>query len=154
MAIRILCIAGPTASGKSSRAVREALTRNGEIISVDSRQIFKGLDIGTEKISHEERQGVPHYLIDIIDPCQTYSAAQFADDAKQRITEIAGRGKMPILVGGSHFYFDALLRPLPAHNESSATDALYENLSTDALDRKSTRLNSSHTDISRMPSSA
>ena len=127
----ILCIAGPTASGKSSRAVEIALGDSsggfvnprsdrgftkppmGEIISVDSRQIYRGLDIGTEKSSPEEQRGIPHHLIDIRDPKETYSAGEFVADATRLIEEISKRGKLPILVGGTHFYFDALLNGLP-----------------------------------------
>jgi tRNA dimethylallyltransferase len=111
--IPILCIIGPTASGKSGRAVEEALKRNGEVISVDSRQVYRGLDIGTEKITHEEMQGVPHHLIDIREPDENYSAGEFAQDAAKLIGEIHAHGKLPILAGGSHFYFDALLRGMP-----------------------------------------
>lgn len=114
MTRQILCIAGPTASGKSSRAVEEALKRGGEIISVDSRQVYRGLDIGTEKITVDEMQGVPHHLIDIRDPEASYSAGDFATDASRLIEEISARGKLPILVGGTHFYFNALLNGLPA----------------------------------------
>ncbi len=110
---QILCVAGPTASGKSGRAVREALARGGEIISVDSRQVYRGLDIGTEKISVEEMQGVPHHLIDIRDAREPYSAGDFVADATRLIEEISARGKLPMLVGGTHFYFDALLNPFP-----------------------------------------
>jgi len=121
MKVSILCIAGPTASGKSSHAVEEALARNGpnvapfggEVISVDSRQVYRGLDIGTEKTTHDEMRGVPHHLIDIRDPKDSYSAGDFVTDATQLIEEISSRGKLPILVGGTHFYFDALLRGLP-----------------------------------------
>ncbi len=111
--VAIVCIAGPTASGKSSRAVEEAIKRNGEIISVDSRQVYRGLDIGTEKITVEEMRGVPHHLIDIRDASETYSAGDFVTDATRLIKEITARGKLPILVGGTHFYFDALLHGLP-----------------------------------------
>lgn len=110
---RLLCIAGPTASGKSARAVREALAVGGEIISVDSRQVYRGLDIGTEKILAKERQGVPHHLIDIREPEDAYSAGEFVKDAEALIREISARKKLPILVGGTHFYFDALLKGLP-----------------------------------------
>ncbi len=113
MEVQILCIVGPTASGKSSRAIEEALARNGEIISVDSRQVYRGLDIGTEKISHEEMRGVPHHLIDIRDASENYSAGDFVNDATRLIGEISARGKLPILVGGTHFYFDTLLSGLP-----------------------------------------
>ena len=110
---KILLIAGPTASGKSSRAVEEALGRGGEVISVDSRQVYRGLDIGTEKITKEEMRGVPHHLIDIRDPRETYGAGDFVKDAERLIDEIIERGKLPILAGGTHFYFDALLYGLP-----------------------------------------
>ena len=110
---RILCIAGPTASGKSSRAVTEALARGGEVISVDSRQVYRGLDIGTEKMASEEMRSVPHHIIDIREPGENYSAGDFVKDATRLIEEISARGKLPILAGGTHFYFDALLRGLP-----------------------------------------
>ena len=113
MATQILCIAGPTASGKSARAVEEALARDGEIISVDSRQVYRGLDIGTEKITTEEMRGVQHHLIDIREPQESYSAGDFVTDATRLITEISARGKLPILAGGTHFYFNALLSGLP-----------------------------------------
>lgn len=134
MGIKIICIAGPTASGKSARAVEEALMRGGEIISVDSRQVYRGLDIGTEKITPEEMQGVPHHLIDIRDPNESYSAGEFVEDASRRIAEIAGRGKLPILVGGTHFYFHALLHGLPRGvgvNEKLRSEL--EKLTTEAL---------------------
>ena len=115
MGIKILCIAGPTASGKSSRAVEEALKRNGEVISVDSRQVYRGLDIGTEKITREEMRGIAHHLIDIRNASETYSAGDFVTDATRLIKEISARGKLPILVGGTHFYFDALIRGLGAN---------------------------------------
>jgi tRNA dimethylallyltransferase len=111
--LSILCVIGPTASGKSARGVAEALARRGEVISVDSRQVYRMLDIGTEKITPEEMQGVPHHLIDIRDPKETYSAGDFVADATRLIEDISARGKLPILVGGTHFYFDALLHGLP-----------------------------------------
>lgn len=134
MTTNILCIAGPTASGKSSRAVEEALKRNGEIISVDSRQVYRGLDIGTEKITKEEMHGVPHHLIDIREPEENYSAGDFVTDATRLIAEISARGKLPILVGGTHFYFDALLSGLPIGVDANpALRAELEKLSTEEL---------------------
>ncbi|MDB5244785.1 MAG: tRNA dimethylallyltransferase [Parcubacteria group bacterium] len=140
MAVQILLIAGPTASGKSARAIEEALSRNGEIISVDSRQVYRDLDIGTEKITPEEMRGVPHYLIDIRDPQESYSAGDFVTDATKLIEEITSRGKLPILVGGTHFYFDALIKGLPAavdtnnvlreELESVSTEELFTQIST------------------------
>lgn len=113
MKSHILLILGPTASGKSARAVAEALSRDGEVISVDSRQVYRGLDIGTEKMNEEEMRGVPHHLIDIRSPKETYSAGDFVADATRLIKEIIACGKLPILVGGTHFYIHALLHGLP-----------------------------------------
>ena len=125
---------GPTASGKSSRAVEEALKRNGEIISVDSRQVYRGLDIGTEKITTEEMRRVPHHLIDIRDPAENYSAGEFVADATRLINEISGRGKLPILAGGTHFYFNALLHGLPTGVDANpALREELEKLSTEEL---------------------
>ena len=126
--LQLLCIAGTTASGKSSRAIEEALKRSGEIISVDSRQVYRNLDIGTEKITAEEMRGVPHHLIDIRNASETYSAGDFVTDATRLIEEISARGKLPILVGGTHFYFDALLHGLPMGTDTNP--ALREELDT------------------------
>ncbi|MFA6408277.1 MAG: tRNA (adenosine(37)-N6)-dimethylallyltransferase MiaA [Candidatus Paceibacterota bacterium] len=134
MANKILCVIGPTASGKTSRAVAEALARGGEVISVDSRQVYRGLDIGTEKTSAEEMQGVPHYLIDIRDPQDKYSAGDLVQDATRLIEDISARGKLPILAGGTHFYFDALLNGLPTGtDENTKLREELEKLSTEEL---------------------
>jgi len=109
----IVAIVGPTASGKTARAIALAKERNGEVISVDSRQVYRTLDIGTEKIRPEEMGGVVHHLIDIRDPEESYSAGDFARDAAALIDDIISRGKLPILAGGTHFYFEALLYGLP-----------------------------------------
>lgn len=112
----------------------EAKARGGEIISVDSRQVYRGLDIGTEKVTPEEMQGVPHHLLDIRDPEERYSAGDFVRDASQLIEEIHARGKLPILAGGTHFYFDALLHGLPAEvPENTALRAELEKLSDEEL---------------------
>lgn len=116
----ILCVAGPTASGKSARAVALAKEFDGEVISVDSRQVYRMLDIGTEKTSEEEMDGIPHHLIDFLDPKETYSAGDFVKDTERLIEEIWGRGKRPILAGGTHFYFDALLYGLPEETKPDA----------------------------------
>ncbi len=135
MTRKILLIAGPTASGKSARGVKEALARDGEIISVDSRQVYRGLDIGTEKITTEEMLNIPHHLISIRDLNGSYSAENFIKDATRLIEEISTRQKLPILVGGTHFYFDVLFKGLPPSTplnlslrhalESITTDELY-----------------------------
>ena len=100
---------GPTASGKTDLAMRLADKYNGEIISVDSALIYKGMDIGTAKPSLAEQKAYPHHLIDIIDPAQAYSAAEFREDALRLMAEITGRGKLPILTGGTMMYFKILL---------------------------------------------
>lgn len=109
----LLCVIGPTASGKTARAVALAKEHGGEVISVDSRQVYRMLDIGTEKCTTEEMQGIPHHLIDIKDPKERYSAGDFVVDARRVISEIRARGNTPILAGGTHFYFDALINGLP-----------------------------------------
>jgi len=117
-------VAGPTASGKTSYAITLAKELDGEVISVDSRQVYRTLDIGTEKITQDEMQGIPHYLIDIRDPEEVYSAGDFVIDASACIKDIVSRGKTPILAGGTNFYFDALLYGLPdgARNEALRTE--------------------------------
>lgn len=100
---------GPTATGKSDFAIQLAKKINGEIISADSRLIYKGFDIGTAKPSIEERQGIEHYLIDIVEPEVDYSVANFFDDAKIAIEKIRHKGKTPIIAGGTGLYFRILL---------------------------------------------
>ena len=107
-----VALMGPTASGKSELAVQLAQRLNGEVISVDSALVYKGLDIGAAKPSLDERRGIPHWLIDIRDPAIAYSAAEFCQDAKQLIEKIVARGKVPILAGGTMLYFKALLEGL------------------------------------------
>ena len=115
-----LCLAGPTACGKTAAALAIAARHPCEIISVDSALVYQGMDIGTAKPSADELASVPHHLINIRDPLQAYSAAEFAADAKRLIGEIAARGKLPLLVGGTMLYFKALmddgLDPMPAAN--------------------------------------
>lgn len=105
-------ILGPTASGKTAAALALAEIRDIEIISVDSALVYKGMDIGTAKPNATELAQAPHHLIDIIEPTQAYSAAQFATDANRLIAEILERGKLPVLVGGTMLYVKALLEPL------------------------------------------
>lgn len=106
---KILVVCGPTATGKSDKAVQIALERNGEIISADSRQVYKGLDIGSGKITQEEMQGVPHYLLDVADPRNVFSVEEFVEQGKKAIEEILNKGKLPIICGGTGFYIDALI---------------------------------------------
>ncbi len=109
---KILVIIGPTASGKSALAFKIAKKFNGEIISADSRQIYRGMDIGTAKPSKKEMTAIRHYLIDIRDPNQDYSAGQYKKDAIGAINKIIKSGKIPILVGGTGLYIDAVVKNL------------------------------------------
>ena len=115
-----ILLMGPTASGKSALAATLAGHFPVEIISVDSAQIYRGMDIGTAKPSVAERRSVPHHLIDIVDPTGSYSAAQFRSDAVRLISEIAARGRIPLLVGGTMLYFKALREGLSELPESDA----------------------------------
>jgi tRNA dimethylallyltransferase len=112
---------GPTASGKSALAEKLAERFPVEIVSVDSAQIYRGMDIGTAKPSVAERRAVPHHLIDILDPTESYSAARFRGDAVRLIREISARGRIPLLVGGTMLYFKALREGLSDLPESDAT---------------------------------
>jgi tRNA dimethylallyltransferase len=111
---RVLALAGPTASGKSAAALAIAQEHGGEIISVDSALVYRGMDIGTAKPSPAERSAVAHHLIDIRDPLNAYSAAEFAADAQRLVTQINARGKLALLVGGTMLYFKALFEGLDA----------------------------------------
>lgn len=113
---RIVVIVGPTASGKSNLAVALARTFDGEVISADSRQVYRDLNIGTGKITKREMHGVPHYLLDVADPRRTYTGADFARDASEAVRYIVQKGKLPIICGGTGFYIDLLLgrRAAPA----------------------------------------
>lgn len=107
-AANVIAIMGPTASGKTAAALEIARHIPSEIISVDSALIYRGMDIGTAKPSAEELASAPHHLIDIIDPVESYSVAQFRKDAERLVADIQARGKLPILVGGTMMYFNAL----------------------------------------------
>ncbi|ESS71500.1 tRNA dimethylallyltransferase MiaA [Methyloglobulus morosus KoM1] len=111
---------GPTASGKSKLAVQLAQALNGEIISVDSVLVYRGMDIGTAKPALEERAGVAHHLIDILDPAESFSTGQFKDKALSLMEEVCRRGRLPILVGGTMLYFNALNNGLAELPEADA----------------------------------
>src|SRR5262245_1637872 len=114
MSIRPLLVAilGPTATGKSALALALAERFDGEIINCDSTAVYRGFDIGTDKTASADRRGIPHHLIDIVEPTMEYTAAQFARDAAAAIRGIHARGRLPILAGGTGFYFRALTRGL------------------------------------------
>ena len=108
----LIAILGPTATGKSALGIAIAERFNGEIINCDSTAVYRGFDIGTDKVPFAERRGIPHHLIDIADPTDEYTAAQFARDAAAVIADLHAKGKLPILVGGTGFYYRALTRGL------------------------------------------
>ena len=105
-------VLGPTGSGKSELAIRIALAVGGEIVNCDSVQIYRRFDIGTAKVPETERRGVPHHLVDVIDPGELFTAGDYARRARRVLGEIAGRGRIPVVVGGTGFYLRALLEGL------------------------------------------
>src|SRR5438093_13626197 len=112
MRARLIAILGLTATGKSALALAIAERHGGEIINCDSTAVYRGFDIGTDKIALADRRGIPHHLIDIADPTDEYTAAQFARDAADVVRDIHARGRLPILAGGTGFYYRALTRGL------------------------------------------
>ena len=106
---KVIAVVGNTASGKTSFAISLAEKNNGEIVSADSRLVYIGFDIGTAKPSIEEREGIPHHMIDIVEPEVDYSAGLYAQEAEKKILDIFARGKLPIIVGGTGLYFRLLL---------------------------------------------
>ena len=128
-----IALMGPTASGKTATAIALAKALNGEIVIVDSALVYRGLDIGAAKPDLAERAGVVHHLIDVRDPWDAYSAADFAADARAAVDDILARGKLPILAGGTGLYFQSLLQglsPMPA-----ADPALREQLAAEMAER-------------------
>jgi len=128
-----IALMGPTASGKTALALDWAQRFGGEIVSVDSALVYRGLDIGAAKPSDEERMSVPHHLIDVREPWQPYSAADFANDARAAVDDIIARGRLPILAGGTGLYFRALLQGLSPMPE--ADPAMRAQLAAEADER-------------------
>ena len=106
---RVIVIVGPNASGKTSLSIKLAKKMNGEIISADSRQVYKGLNIGSGKVTKKEMRGIKHYCLNIANPKKVFSALDFKNCAEKAIADILSRGKTPIIVGGTGFYIDAAL---------------------------------------------
>lgn len=118
--MKLVAVVGPTATGKSALALALARRFGGEIIACDSTAVYRGIDIGTDKVPADEQQGIPHHLVDVASPAETYSAARYAADAAAAITAVAARGRLPILAGGTGFYYRALVRglfPGPARDD-------------------------------------
>lgn len=110
--MKVVAVLGPTASGKTALGIDLAVRFDGEIVSCDSTAVYRGIDIGTDKPGAADRRRVRHHLLDVADPTETYSAARYALDAAVAIREVAARGRVPVLVGGTGFYYRALVRGL------------------------------------------
>lgn len=143
----LIVIVGETASGKSDLAIQIAQQFNGEIIAADSRTIYKGMDIGTAKPTLKEQQAVPHHLLSIIEPNQAYSAAQFKADTLQLIDEITSRGNIPILVGGSGLYVDAVIFDYTFSEVDSKKRSELNNVSLEELQQKARDLGIEETEV-------
>lgn len=109
---RFLAVTGPTASGKTDLSLAIAAATDAEVVSVDSRQVYRGMDIGTDKVGDEARRAVPHHGLDLVDPDERYSAGQFARDARRWVARIRERGRLPLLVGGTGFFLKTVLEPI------------------------------------------
>lgn len=125
--IPVYAVVGPTASGKSAYAIRLAKELNGEVISGDSMQIYRGMDVGTAKASAEEQQGIPHHLLDVAEITEGFSAGRFMELAAEKIAEIHSRGKTPIICGGTGLYIELLLTGKQL-SENTADEKLREEL--------------------------
>ena len=135
----VLCIVGPTAVGKTNMSIELAKQLNGEIISGDSMQIYRGMDIGTAKATMDERQGIPHHLIDEKNPDEPYSVAAFQQTVRAKMEEIKSRGKLPIIVGGTGLYIKSVLYDYEFAGESESKEvdeAKYGHLSNEELHAK------------------
>ena len=132
---KVIAIVGPTAAGKTSLSIQVAKYVAGEVISADSRQVYRGMDIGTSKVTKEEMDGIPHHLLDIVDPMEIYTATDFTRDADRSILDIVSRGKTPIIAGGTFFYLDLLrgkMQAAPVEPDTKMRTKL-ERYSTDEL---------------------
>ena len=128
-----IVIAGPTAAGKTGISVKLAHLLNGSVISADSMQVYKGMDIGSAKITEEEKEGVPHYLIDELDPKEEFHVVRFQQMAKQAMEEIWAQGRIPIIAGGTGFYIQALIKDIDFTETGHVTDLRekYESIARD-----------------------
>ncbi len=135
---KIIVLVGPTASGKTALAIEIAKRFNGEVISADSRQVYRGLDIGSGKVTKAEMDGVPHHLLDVSELTDTYTAADFVRDSKVAMADIISRGKIPIIAGGTFFYLDLLRGKMQtaAVEPNPTLQAELEKMSTKELSQK------------------
>ncbi len=140
---RVLAVVGPTASGKTALGIHLAKKFDGEVISADSMQIYEGMDIATAKPTAQEMQDIPHHLIGILPRDRAFSAAEYVALAKEKITEVAARGKLPILVGGTGLYVDSLLSGMQFSeegNDPKLREALYAQAETEGREALHARL--------------
>ena len=119
---KIIAVVGPTASGKTALSVALAKRLDGEVISCDSMQIYREMSIGTAKPTMEEREGIPHHLMDIVPPDAPFSCAEYTALAKRTVSEVCARGRLPIFCGGTGLYLDGVLRGGRSRREFSGTD--------------------------------
>ena len=143
--MRIVAVVGPTASGKSALSLAIAAAFDGEIISCDSTAVYRGLDIGTDKLDAGQRRGIPHHLIDMVEPTEVYSAARYGADAADAVANISARSRLPIVAGGTGFYLRALVRgifPGPGRDESlrARLDRVADRRGVESLHRWLTRV--------------
>lgn len=142
MAEKIVVVAGPTASGKTALGIALAKELNGEIVSADSMQVYRGMDIGTAKATMAEREGIPHHMLDVAEPWEDYSVARYVEQAEACCRDILARGKLPILVGGTGLYIDSLIsgRDFAAVDSDQglreALSAEYDALGGEAMHRR------------------
>lgn len=142
---KVIIVAGPTASGKTALAIDICKKFNGEVVSADSMQIYKGMDIATAKPTEAEKDGIPHHLIDVLEPSEGFSVSQFKELAERAISDILARGKLPVVAGGTGLYIDSLVNntsfgefsgdesyrdALRSHAEAYGTEALWNELYT------------------------
>ena len=134
----IICVAGPTASGKTSLAVALAKELNGEVISCDSMQIYRGMDIGTAKPTTEEMEGIPHHMLDVVSPADDFSVSRYCEMADPILQDILARGKTAIIAGGTGLYMDALIRgnsfaPFPSTGMREKLEAQADEIGMEAM---------------------
>ena len=122
----VLCVVGPTATGKTKMGVALAKRFNGEVVSVDSMQIYRGMAVGTAAPTAEEMEGIPHHMVAVADPAESWSAARYVQAADLCVQDILRRGKLPVLVGGTGLYLDALIRGTDFASGSQGTEIRQE----------------------------
>ena len=135
---KIICVAGPTASGKTSLSIALAKALNGEVISCDSMQIYRGMDIGTAKPTQEEMAGVPHHMLDVVSPADDFSVSRYCEMADPILQDILARGKTAIIAGGTGLYMDALIRgnsfaPFPSTGMREKLEAQADEIGMEAM---------------------